>query len=48
MRIDGRDAVTYDHFSLRQLLTSEVGRKVSLVIGRNGREIETTVVLMEK
>jgi hypothetical protein len=47
LRIDGKDAVEFDHFSLRELLTSEAGRNVKLTIRRGERLLEVAVVLAE-
>lgn len=45
VRINGRDATQYDHFALRELLTSEGGKRVPITIRRMGRQIDMEVVL---
>jgi hypothetical protein len=47
VRIDSKEAAEFDHFSLRELLTSEAGRAVKLTIRRGERVLEVTVVLAE-
>lgn len=44
-RIDGKPAAEFDHFSLRQLLTSDGGRRVPIRIRRNGMETEIEITL---
>jgi len=47
VQIDGKEAARFDHFSLRELLTSEAGRRVNLRVSRAGRELDFVVVLAE-
>lgn len=47
VRIDGRKITDYDHFSLRQLLTSEPGKVIPIAIRRDGREIKFELTLDE-
>ena len=46
-RVENRRVEDYDQFSLRQLLTSQAGRRVSLVIQRGKRELKAELVLAE-
>lgn len=46
VEINGKDASSFDFFSLRQLLTSEVGRKVPMTALQSGRRNELEVILM--
>jgi hypothetical protein len=45
--IDGKEAAEFDHFSLRELLTSEAGRRVKLRVRRGERELDFIVLLAE-
>lgn len=45
--INGKAADDYDHFSLRQLLIYEPGRKVSMRIERDGRQFDVKLILDE-
>jgi hypothetical protein len=47
VRINGRDAAEYDHFALRELLTSEVGRRVRMTVRRGNRLLDLVVELGE-
>jgi len=47
MRVENKRAEDYDQFSLRQLLTSKAGRRVSLVVQRGKRELNVELVLAE-
>jgi len=47
VRIDDEEATAFDHFSLRELLTSEPGRAVKLSVRRGDRVLEFAVVLDE-
>lgn len=47
VRIDGRNAADFDHFRLRELLTSEVGKQVPITVRRGQREIDAVLVLIE-
>lgn len=45
VRVNGRDVAEYDHFSLRSLLTTQVGKKINMRFQRAGktREVELTL-----
>jgi C-terminal processing protease CtpA/Prc len=45
LEIDGRPMTEYDPFQLRELLTSQADRRVSLIIGRGERRIACELVL---
>jgi hypothetical protein len=47
VEIDGRNAELYDRFALRELLTSEGGRRVQMTIRRGGRERDAEIVLAD-
>jgi hypothetical protein len=47
VRIDGKEATEFDHFSLRELLTSEPGRRVKLSVRRAEHVLDFAVVLDE-
>ena len=47
VQINGKDALEYDPFTLRQLLTSEGGTKVPITIRRGRRTIELELTLVE-
>jgi hypothetical protein len=47
LEIDGKDVAHHDFFSLREILTTEVGRKVAIRIRREGREMSVEIVLAE-
>jgi PDZ domain-containing protein len=47
VQIDGRRAAEFDHFLLRQLMTSEAGRRVKLRVRRGERLLDLVVVLAE-
>jgi len=47
VRVAGKPAEEFDHFELRQLLTSVGGRKVPLTIRRAGRDIDVELTLNE-
>jgi hypothetical protein len=48
VRVNGKDAAEYDHFALREVLTSEPGRRIPLTIRRGQREFDAELVLSEK
>jgi len=45
--IDGKGAAEYDHFALRELFTSEAGRRVKLTVRRGERLLDLVVLLAE-
>jgi hypothetical protein len=45
VQINGKDASSFDFFSLRQLLTSEIGRRVPVIVFRAGRRSEVEMIL---
>jgi len=47
VRINNKNAAEFDHFALRQLLTSEGGQRVPMTIRRAGRELDVVVELSD-
>lgn len=45
VEVDGKPATAFDQFSLRELMTFEAGKTVSVLIQREGREIAATMIL---
>jgi hypothetical protein len=45
--VDGNDGIVRDPFMLRQLLTSEAGRKLTMTIDRSSRVLDFEIVLAE-
>lgn len=48
VQVNGKKAGEYDHFSLRELLTSEVGRIIPVTIRRDSQEFELKIALDER
>ncbi len=48
VQVNGKSTSDYDHFSLRQLLTSEAGRKVSVRFRRAEREFDAELTLHQE
>lgn len=47
VQISGKDAAKQDFFSIREMLTSEVGKRVPIRVRRGERELDVEVVLIE-